>query len=50
MTFGGFDLALAQSGKKESDIFWADQSANEQYWAANGKSASFGQTPLANYN
>ena len=29
MTFGGFDMALAQSGKTEKDIFWADQSINE---------------------
>lgn len=50
MTFGGFNMELAQKGKSEKDIFWADQSVNEQYWAVNGKSASFGQTPLANYN
>lgn len=29
MTFGGFNMALAQKGKTEKDIFWADQSANE---------------------
>lgn len=50
MTFGGFDMSLAQKGKTDKDIFWADQSVNEQYWAVNGKSASFGETPIANYN
>ena len=50
MTFGGYDLALAQSGKTEKDIFWADQSINEQYWSVNGKSAKLGNTVLANYN
>jgi hypothetical protein len=36
MTFGGYDMQYAQKGAKKEDIAWADQSANEAYWAVNG--------------
>ena len=46
ITFGGLDMNLAQKGKNESHIFWADQSKNEQYWAVNGKGVSFGNKSI----
>lgn len=50
MTFGGYDMALAAPGLSQKDIYWVDQSANEAYWAANGKNIKFGKKPLVNYS
>ena len=50
ITFGGYDMALAANGKTQKDVYWVDQSANEAYWAANGKNIKFGKTPLVNYS
>lgn len=36
--------------KKGKNIIWADQSANEAYWAVNTKEAKFGDANLASYN
>ena len=48
ITFGGYDLGLAQQGKNESHVFWADQSKNEQYWAVNGREVKFGNKTIEN--
>jgi hypothetical protein len=50
MTFGGFDLQYAKKGATPKDISWADQSANEAYWAVNGKDIQFGDQPLVKHN
>jgi len=43
IVFGGYDLAqFAKQGAKDSDIFWADQASNEQYWMINSKEVKFG--------
>lgn len=45
--FGGYDLAkFAKAGSADKDIFWIDQSRNEQYWAVNNKDVSLGETKL----
>ena len=45
--FGGYDLAkYAKQGSTDKDIFWLDQSRNEQYWAVNNKDVSLGETKL----
>ena len=44
MIFGGYDLAqFAKQGAKDSDIFWADQSKNDQYWTINSKNVQIGE-------
>jgi len=48
ISFGGYDLD--KFAKKGKNLVWADQSANEAYWAANTASAKFGDVPLAAYN
>lgn len=48
ISFGGYDLE--KYAKPGAEITWADQSANEQYWAVNTKSVGFGGKPLADYN
>jgi hypothetical protein len=50
MTFGGYDLQYAKKGASPKDISWADQSANEAYWAVNGKDIQFGDQPLVKHN
>ncbi len=47
ISFGGYDLA--KYAKKSKDIIWADQSANEAYWALNTLGAKIGGTTLASY-
>jgi len=43
MIFGGYDLAqFAKQGAKETDIFWADQSKNDQYWTIPSKNVQIG--------
>lgn len=39
--FGGFDLQ--KYAKKNATISWADQSSNNQYWAANNKLVKYGK-------
>ena len=47
VTFGGFDLKnFAKKGSTESDVYWIDQSPNENYWATNSKGVSLGETVL----
>jgi len=48
ISFGGYDLD--KFAKKGKNLLWVDQSANEAYWAVNTKSASFGDSNLAQYN
>lgn len=48
ISFGGYDLD--KFAKKGANIIWADQSANEAYWAVNTANASFGKTVLAEKN
>ena len=43
MIFGGYDLAqFAKQGAKDSDIFWADQAKNDQYWTLDSKNVQIG--------
>lgn len=43
VAFGGYDLEkYAKKGLGEKDIFWADQSRNEEYWAVNSKTVTLG--------
>jgi len=43
MIFGGYDLSqFAKKGAKESDIFWANQSNNNEYWTLNSKNVQIG--------
>ena len=35
MTFGGYDMTLAKSGKKSTDVFWFAQS-KDSFWSAEG--------------
>lgn len=43
MIFGGYDLAqFAKKDAKESDIFWANQSNNNEYWTLNSKNVQIG--------
>ena len=49
MTFGGYDMNFAKKGASKKDITWADQSANEAYWAVNGKDVQFGDKPLVKH-
>ena len=43
ITFGGYDTArFAKQGLTDKDVFWTDQSRNEQYWASNNKKVSIG--------
>lgn len=47
ITFGGYDVEkYGKKGLKDSDLFWVDQSRNEQYWAANNNAVRFGNTIL----
>jgi len=48
ISFGGYDLD--KFAKKGKNLIWADQSANEAYWAVNTANANFGSVPLAKYN
>lgn len=50
MTFGGYDLQFAKKGASEKDITWSDQSANEAYWAINGKDVKFGDQALVSHH
>jgi hypothetical protein len=50
MTFGGYDLQYAKKGATPKDISWSDQSANEAYWAVNGKDIQFGDQALVTHN
>ena len=44
ISFGGYDLKkFSKKGLGEKDIFWADQSRNEAYWAVNSKNIQFGE-------
>jgi len=48
ISFGGYDLdKFAKSGAK---IIWADQSANEAYWAVNTNSVNYGKQSLSTQN
>ena len=42
-------MNFAKKGASKKDITWADQSANEAYWAVNGKDVQFGQKPLVKH-
>ena len=47
ITFGGYDTEkFAKKGLTDKDIFWVDQSINEQYWAANNKQVKFGDKDI----
>ena len=43
MTFGGYDMTLAKSGKKSDDVFWFNQT-KDNFWSAEGTFNLNGQT------
>ena len=49
ITFGGYDVEkYGKKGLKDKDVFWIDQSANQDYWAANNKEVKIGDKVLIN--
>ena len=51
ITFGGYDVAkFGKKSLKDTDVFWADQSRNEQYWAVNSKAVKLGNETLTENN
>jgi len=48
ISFGGYDLD--RFAKKGKEMIWADQSANEAYWAVNTNKVSFGKQALSQNN
>jgi len=48
ISFGGYDLT--KFAKKDKQVVWGDQSANEAYWALNTKDAKFGKESLSDHN
>lgn len=41
ISFGGYDLA--KFAKKGKELFWTNQSNNDQYWTTNSKGVKFGK-------